>query len=168
MDKVSHIDLLRHCPHLQVLRAFMTSSLFGALLCFVGKLTRAPSIILSIFFGPQKTSWSQRGKGSCPQCGTTYHTRYKPRLCPDCSHELGGTYIPKKKPRPEVPKCTVVVRSGAGEGIYSANTSSHDDRCIVMKDKQSSICHHPTCKQQRAVFVNSKKVSLFECRRTGE
>ena len=61
-----------------------------------------------------------------------------------------------------VPKCTLVV---SGEmSIYSTSTSSHDDRCLVIIDNNGKICHHQTCKNQRAILANSQKLEQFECK----
>ena len=123
---------------------------------------------VSLVFSSQASSsttsipWSQRGKGSCPQCTLSYSSRYKPPQCPGCGYKLRGSYVPKKKPRQAVPKCTIVVKRGETE-VYSANTSTHDDRCLVIKDKTASICQHNVCKQQRAMLVNSNKVEDFQC-----
>ena len=107
-------------------------------------------------------TWTQRGQGSCSGCGWKYHCRYKPFHCPDCNNELGGSYIPKKKKRPLVPKCTLVVQTGE-VCIYSANTSTHDDRCLVIKQDKSLMCHHNICKQKRAIHINSQNVEDFNC-----
>ena len=107
-------------------------------------------------------TWTQRGQGSCSGCGWKYHCRYKPFHCPDCNNELGGSYIPKKKKRPLVPKCTLVVQTGKA-CIYSANTSMHDDWCLVIKQDISLMCHHNICKQKRAIHINSQKVEDFNC-----
>ena len=47
--------------------------------------------------------------------------------------------------------------------IFSASTSTHDDRCIVIKEGNSSMCHHYLCKQKRAILVNSQKAFDFNC-----
>ena len=47
--------------------------------------------------------------------------------------------------------------------IFSASTSTHDDRCIVIKEGNSSMCHHYLCKQKRVILVNSQKAFDFNC-----
>ncbi|XP_028391325.1 uncharacterized protein LOC114516136 isoform X2 [Dendronephthya gigantea] len=81
----------------------------------------------------------------------------------DANFELGGSYVPKKKPRPLVPKCTLVVQPSDGLSIYSVNTSTYDDRCIVVREEASSMCQHHLCKQNRAIHINSQKVASFSC-----
>ena len=108
------------------------------------------------------TAWTKRGGGSCPQCSSPYNNRYKRPNCLECNFYLGGSYVPTKKARLTVPKCTLVV---SGEmSIYSTNTSSHDDRCLVVIDNNGKICPHQTCKNQRAVLANSQKLEQFECK----
>ena len=67
-----------------------------------------------------------------------------------------------KKAKLDVPKCTVVVAKQEFN-IYSVKTSTHDDRCLVIVDQEGSICSHHICKQQRAVHINSQKISEFKC-----
>lgn len=79
--------------------------------------------------------FSYRGKGKCPQCNKLYTNRYKPKVC-QCGFVLGGSFTPRhvKKPKLDVPACTEVV-SGPWS-IYSCKTSTHDDRCLVIKDQR--------------------------------
>ena len=84
-----------------------------------------------------------------------------------CGFVLGGSFTPRhvKKPKLDVPACTEVV-SGPWS-IYSCQTSTHDDRCLVIKDQRDGrlnvSCEHHDCKQKRAVMVNSSCSSDFTC-----
>ena len=51
--------------------------------------------------------------------------------------------------------------------VFSCKTSTHDDRCLVIKDlrkyRPSVICFNQKCKETRAVMVNSNASGLFSC-----
>ena len=92
-----------------------------------------------------------------------YSCRYKSPSCSGCNYELGGSYVSQKKPRPFVPKCTLVEQPSEGLSVYSVKTSTHDDRCIVVCEEALSMCQHHLCKQNRAIHINSQKVANFSC-----
>ena len=120
------------------------------------------TICMNFAFIKGSSGKTGRGKGTCPRCNGFYVNRYKPENCQNCGFELGGNYVPKKKPRLEVPKSTLVLQSGQ-LSIYSVNTSTHDDRCIVIVNANASIREHRQCKQSRASLVNSMKSANFSC-----
>ena len=51
--------------------------------------------------------------------------------------------------------------------MYSCKISTHDDRCLVIKDltkdRPSVVCLDQKCKETRAVMVNSNASYLFIC-----
>ena len=47
--------------------------------------------------------------------------------------------------------------------INSTNTSMHDDRCLVIKQEKSLMCHNNICKQKRAIHINSQNVENCNC-----
>ena len=51
--------------------------------------------------------------------------------------------------------------------VYSCKTSTHDDRCLVIKDltkhSPSVVCLNRQCKETRAVMVNSNASDQFIC-----
>ena len=109
------------------------------------------------------TTWTKRGGGSCvinaiPLTATGINLQIA----------LSATMIwvvhtsAPKKTCLTIPKCTLVV---LGEmAIYSTNTSTHDDRCLFVIGSNCKICHHQTCKNQRAILANSQKLEEFDCK----
>ena len=81
--------------------------------------------------------------------------------CPQCGFFLGGS---SKTAKITGPKCTSVFLDASLQ-IYSCNTSSHDNRCLVIIDskKATVICHLPKCKESRAIMVNSNMPENFSC-----
>lgn len=96
-----------------------------------------------------------------------YTNRYKPEHCSSCGLLLGGTFIPKhpKRPKLDIPLSSCVVLGPWS--VYSCKTSTHDDRCLVIKDltndRPSVVCLNQKCKETRAVMVNSNASDLFIC-----
>ena len=100
---------------------------------------------------------SKRGKGTCATCQQQYGNRNKPAYC-SCGAYLGGHFIPKKKKIISAPEVVQLVRN-----IYSAKTSSRNDRCLVMKEGQQWICLRANCLRDRAAFVSSGNADGFDC-----
>ena len=100
---------------------------------------------------------SKRGKGTCATCQQQYGNRNKPAYC-SCGAYLGGHFIPKKKKIISAPEVVQLVRN-----IYSAKTSSRNDRCLVMKEGQQWICLRANCLRDRAAFVSSGNADGFAC-----
>lgn len=101
----------------------------------------------------------KRGCGSCPKCKTNYFNRYKPTLCPSCNYAIGGSYVPKeKKPKLSILPATIVC-----ENVTSVSTTNRNDRCFVSRSKEGLwICLQESCKQRRAVALNSN-CTQFSC-----
>ncbi|XP_028418856.1 uncharacterized protein LOC114544404 [Dendronephthya gigantea] len=96
--------------------------------------------------------WTNRGTASCPKCGHKYMTARKPKLCEGCHFEIGGSYVPK--PKLNIPDCVIVYKEG-DTSLYSVNSSTRDDRCLVLMQGTNCLCYHETCKQQRAIHLSS-------------
>ena len=71
-------------------------------------------------------TWSGRGQGACPNCSTTYSSRWKPSNCSKCGFELGGSATVSKAQKMCCPPAVNICG-----GLYSIRTSSRDDRCLV-------------------------------------
>ena len=65
----------------------------------------------------------------------------------------------------DIPLCSSIVVGPWS--VYSCKTSTHDDRCLVIKDltkdRPSVVCLSQKCKETRAVMVNSNASDLFTC-----
>ena len=96
-----------------------------------------------------------------------FTNRYKPEHCSSCGLLLGGTFIPKhlKRPKLDIPLSSCVVLGPWS--VFSCKTSTHDDRCLVIKDttkdRPSVVCLNQKRKETRAVMVNSNASDLFIC-----
>ena len=76
---------------------------------------------------------TKRGFGECPQCKGTYSTRWKPANCHGCVFFLGVSKEPAtKKPKSCCPAAVVVIATEE-MSIFSAKTSTCDDRCFDVK-----------------------------------
>ena len=111
------------------------------------------------------TSSSGRGKGTCPKCHKLYVNRYKPKTCPRCNFDIGGSYVLKVKTaaKAEVPASTIIF-SGEDTQIFSVMTTTRNDRCFVTVENGLTMCQNAACKQARSVFVNSGDVEAFTCK----
>ena len=98
-------------------------------------------------------NWSNRGKGSCPQCRSPYSSRWKPANCSTCGYELGGSTSAK------VPKLSCPLAVRVHGDLFSTRTSFRDDRCFVLKEGDFWICLHTECKNLRAMYVSSNRPS---------
>ena len=103
------------------------------------------------------TTWTGRGQGACPNCSTTYSSRWKPSNCSKCGFELGGS--------PSAPKAQMGCPPAVNlcGGLYSIRTSSRDDRCLVYTENNLWICLHPDCKDVRAAYISSDRAREFTC-----
>lgn len=108
------------------------------------------------------SSSSGRGKGSCPKCRSQYTNRHKPKNCPSCSFEIGGSYVPKSITKVVVPECTMILLSG-GTKIFSVKTTTRNNRCFVVMEDGVVMCHNSVCKEKRSVFVHSGQAEAFTC-----
>ena len=97
-------------------------------------------------------TWSSRAQGACPNCSTTYSSRWKPSNCSKCGFELGGSAPVSKAQK----MCCPPALNICG-GLYSIRTSSTDDRCLVYSENNLWICLHPDCKGVRAAYVLSDR-----------
>ena len=109
-------------------------------------------------------SSTRRGFGSCPRCHHQYSTRWKPKDCAYCGFHLGGKeeHVAKKVRR-SCPDAVLLYQSDQ-ENIFSAKTSTRDDRCVVLKEGNSFFCSHHDCKNLRSSFVSSGRTSEFSCK----
>ena len=129
-------------------------------LCFSGLFSRCGS--LSVM------SHTRRGFGSCPQCHHQYSTHWKPKECVNCGFELGGNqHAAAKKVKSCCPDAVLVYQS-ATEKIFSAKTSSRDDRCFVQQEGETWFCSHNDCKNTRASFVSSGRINAFSCKHSAK
>ena len=104
---------------------------------------------------------TERGFGSCPQCGHSYVTRRKPPNCEECGYDLGGTNQPApKKPKRNCPSVVLFV----GSSHVSCKTSTKEDRCFVIKEGESVFCTQQQCMDVRATFVSSGRAENFSCK----
>ncbi|KXJ09785.1 HMG domain-containing protein 3 [Exaiptasia diaphana] len=108
------------------------------------------------------STYTRRGKGSCPKCGTDYPCRYKPEKCSKCDFHLGGSFQPKKPKRAKA--CCPDVVEVVSQSIYSVKTSSKDDRCFVVKEGKDVICLHNDCKMLRSSRLASGQLEKFICK----
>ena len=114
------------------------------------------------------SSCTKRGFGECPQCKGTYSTRWKPANCHGCGFFLGGSKEPAtKKPKSCCPAAVVVIATEE-MSIFSAKTSTRDDRCFVMKEGDMYFCSHKDCITVRATFVSSGRAASFNCKHSDE
>ena len=95
------------------------------------------------------------------KCGHKYMTARKPKLCEGCHFEIGGSYVPK--PKLNIPDCVIVYIEG-DTSLYSVNSSTRDDRCLVLVQGTNCLCYHETCKQQRAIHLSSSSERPFSCK----
>ena len=92
---------------------------------------------------------TKRGFGSCPQCGHPYFTRRKPPNCEECGYDLRGTNQPApKKPKRNCPSAVLFV----GSSHFSCKTSTKDDRCFFMKERESVFCSQQQCRGVARIF----------------
>ena len=111
---------------------------------------------------------TKRGFGECPQCKSTYSTRWKPANCHACGFFLGGSKEPAtKKPKSCCPAAVVVIATEE-MSIFSTKTSTRDDRCFVMKEGDMFFCSHKDCISVRATFVSSGRAASFSCKHSDE
>ena len=111
---------------------------------------------------------TKRGFGECPQCKSSYSTRWKPANCQGCGFFLGGSKEPaSKKPKSCCPDA-VVVTATKEMSIFSTKTSTRDDRCFVMKEGDMFFCSHKDCISVRATFVSSGRAASFNCKNSDE
>ena len=111
---------------------------------------------------------TKRGFGECPHCKNTYSTRWKPANCQACGFHLGGSKEPAtKKPKSCCPGAVVVVATKE-MSIFSAKTSTRDDRCFVLKEGDIFFCSHKDCMSVRATFVSSGRAASFSCKHSEE
>ena len=103
-------------------------------------------------------TWSGRGQGACPNCSTTYSSRWKPANCPKCGFELGGSAPVAKAQKMCCPPAVNIC--GA---LYSIRTSLRDDRCLVYSENNLWICLHSDCKDVWAAYVSSDRAMEFTC-----
>ena len=106
------------------------------------------------------SSSEKRCSGTCPNCQATYFNRYKPRLYPNCNHEIGGSYVPKAKK----PKVIVLPAVSVSENVVSVSTTNRNDRCFVSRERDGKwMCFNESCKQRRAIICNSGCTVQFRC-----
>ena len=92
---------------------------------------------------------TKRGFGSCPQCGHPYFTRRKPPNCEECGYDLRGTNQPApKKPKRNCPSAVLFV----GSCHFSCKTSTKDDRCFFIKERESVFCSQQQCRGVARIF----------------
>ena len=72
-----------------------------------------------------------------------------------------------KKPKSCCPAAVVVIATEE-MSIFSAKTSTHDDRCFVMKEGDMYFCSHKDCISVRATFVSSGRAASFNCKHSDE
>lgn len=101
---------------------------------------------------------SKRGKGTCTMCRQQYANKYKPEYCP-CGAFLGGQYVPQKKKKMSAPEAVEIIRN-----VFSAKTSSRNDRCLVVREGEEWICLHGNCLKDRATFVSAGNAEGFACK----
>ena len=103
-----------------------------------------------------------RNTSKCPNCGEMLCARYKPKFCPKCNAETGGTHEPKAK-KQRISKCAEIYTI-ENYRLFSVRTSTKDDRCFtVMSTGMETICHAAQCKNLRSIYVASGKTEQFTC-----
>ena len=110
-------------------------------------------------------SEKKRGSGTCSSCGEAFNNRWKPVNCGKCGLFLGGNYEPQKKAKKMKVNCpsAVLIAAHGQQRIYSVQTSSRDDRCLVVFEGETCWCSLAECKTARATFVASNIAVAFSC-----
>ena len=110
---------------------------------------------------------TKRGFGECPQCKSTYSTHWKPANYEVCGFFLGGSKEPATKKQKSCCSAAVVVIA-TEMSIFSAKTSTRDDRCFVMKEGDMFFCSHKDCISVHATFVSLGSAASFSCKHSDE
>ena len=107
---------------------------------------------------------SLRNTSECINCKERLNARYKPKFCPKCKQESGGSYEPKEK-RSRRAKCAEVYSLGNVK-LFSVQTSPNDDRCFLQlgASKDNTLCFTTNCEDTRAIHVASNDLESFTCK----
>jgi len=158
------LSLLFYCTYwfrfdIASLRFVLCSSFFASFLDIAWFRCNIPMI---------PSTSTKRGFGECSRCKSTYSTRWKPAKCQRCGFHLDGMKEPAtKKPKSCCPGAVVVLATKE-MSIFSARTSTRDDRCFVMKEGDMFFCSHKDCMTVRATFVSSGCAASFSCKHSDE
>jgi hypothetical protein len=86
--------------------------------------------------------------------------------CSKCGSDIGGTREVKAKRSRLNQPAAVLIYESTQEKLFSVNTSTRDDRCLVVQEGSTFLCSHQLCKTNRAVFVSSNMPDKFSCAHT--